>query len=355
MNLYGIIRKDEGLIIVISIGESHQYLPVIGQLGRNISKTDNFEVMATVNGADTKFYYYHGQWTEAHTIIVDLDDTFIRTPFQDNHKKRLRESTVAVIGVGSGGSRMVVGLARDGVGSFRLVDPDIVAIQNISRHECTLLDLERFKVEAVKERILSVNPLAKVEVFPVDIFKENLKAKNQVFNGANLVIASTDTKLVQMRINSECWKRKIPSLYTGCYDEARAGEILYVIPGETTVCYECLRGGTNQQVKTRKYDYSRARNVQEYRGEPGLNAAINLISDVAEQYAIAMLLRKEECEIARLIDPKKNLLFIGGALGEGFYYLKDTNCFKKPFDFVVPVIKEPWRECGTCQINRGKA
>jgi hypothetical protein len=94
---------------------------------------------------------------------------------------------------------------------------------------------------------------------------------------------------------------------------------------------------------TNKYDYSNAQSSEEYEGEPGLNAAMNLITDVIKQYAIALLLRKEDCEIAEMIDPEQNLLLIGRVLGKGFYF------FKKSFHFIQPKLKGPWKNCGTCQ------
>jgi len=352
LNLYGLVRKGEGLAYVLDIGTKHDYLPVIGQIKSDCLMPDGYDLFGFLKDNDSVFYYKeNGQWIMIEKIVMDLDDAYKRTPFPASLMEKLKEAVIVIFGLGSGGSRLAVGLTRDGVSQFRLVDPDTFAIENVSRHECDLLDIGRDKVEAVKERILMVDPLAKIETFPFDIFGENEAIKEKVFDKANLVIASTDRTKVQLKINSECWKRKIPALFTGCYDEARAGEVFYVIPGETAVCYECLRGGTKQQEKPRQYDYSQARDSEKYKGEPGLNAAINFISDVAEQYAVALLLRKENCEMARLIDPKRNLLFIGGALGKGFYYLKDSCCFGRPFDFVFPVLKGPWKDCGTCQVK----
>jgi len=353
LNLYGFIRRNEGLAYVLSIGKKNQFLPVIGKVKSNCLIPDGYDLSGTFKDGEIVFHYRENdQWLKAEKDIVDLSDSFKRTPFPQHLMEVLKRSLVVLFGLGSVGSRIALGLARSGIMNFRLIDPDVFAIENASRHECDLLDLGRFKVEAIKERILRVNPLAKVEVFPFDILEKRETVRKKTFINAHLVIATTDRKAVQLRVNYECYKRNLPALFAGCYDEARAGEILYVIPGETVICYECLRGGTKQQEKPREYDYSRARDSQDYEGEPGLNGAINLVSDVAEQYAIAMLLRKEDCEMAKLIDPKRNLLFIGGALGKGFCYLKDTYCFKKPFEFVFPVIKEPWKECGTCQITR---
>lgn len=237
---------------------------------------------------------------------------------------------------------MAIGLARSGVEKFRLIDPDRLSVENISRHECDLTDLGRFKVDAIKDRILRINPFANVETYNYDVL-DKIHILKKIFDGASLVIGATDRQSAQLMINKECWNYGVPALFGGCYDEARGGEILFVIPGKTKVCLECLYGAFKRPKKLGKIDYSTAKGPEDYTGEPGLNAAINLVTDVAQQYAIALLLRNEDCAMAKLIDPKRNLLLIGGALGAGYYV------FKTPFHFIAPPFKGPWEKCSTCQ------
>jgi molybdopterin/thiamine biosynthesis adenylyltransferase len=187
-----------------------------------------------------------------------------------------------------------------------------------------------------------VNPLANVETFAFDVF-ENPSTLETVFNNANLVIGATDQSSVQLKINHESYQRKITTLFGGCYEQAKGGELMYIIPGKTHACLECLESGRTKPEKLGKLDYSNATGPEDYKGEPGLHAAINFITDVAEQYAIALLLRNENCEMAKLIIPERNLLFIGGALGKGYYL------FERPFHFIIPILKGPWKKCGTCQ------
>ena len=77
----------------------------------------------------------------------------------------LKNSKVAIFGVGGVGSFAVEGLARAGVGNFLLVDSDVVSVSNINRQ--IIADYEsvgKFKVEVAKNRILKINPKAKVEI-----------------------------------------------------------------------------------------------------------------------------------------------------------------------------------------------
>ena len=77
---------------------------------------------------------------------------------------RLRNATVAVFGVGGVGSFTVEALARSGVGGLALFDDDKVCLTNINRQLIATHDtVGRSKVEAAKERILSINPQCYVE------------------------------------------------------------------------------------------------------------------------------------------------------------------------------------------------
>jgi tRNA A37 threonylcarbamoyladenosine dehydratase len=77
--------------------------------------------------------------------------------------ERLRASTVAVFGLGGVGSFVVEALARSGIGSFVLVDPDIVSLTNINRQIIALHStIGRPKAIIMQERILDINPNAVV-------------------------------------------------------------------------------------------------------------------------------------------------------------------------------------------------
>lgn len=83
----------------------------------------------------------------------------------EKNVKKLANSTVAIFGCGGVGSYAVEGLARAGIGSFVLIDNDIVDITNINRQLIAdTTTIGKDKVEVEKERILKINPNAKVEI-----------------------------------------------------------------------------------------------------------------------------------------------------------------------------------------------
>jgi tRNA A37 threonylcarbamoyladenosine dehydratase len=79
---------------------------------------------------------------------------------------RLQASRVAIFGLGGVGSWATEALARAGVGSFLLVDDDSVCVTNINRQLIALWStVGRPKVEVMRERILAINPEARVDAF----------------------------------------------------------------------------------------------------------------------------------------------------------------------------------------------
>ena len=92
-------------------------------------------------------------------------------------QKKLKDSVVAVFGVGGVGSHCIEALARSGVGSLILVDPDRVSLTNINRQSIAYHStLDRYKTQVMRERILDIHPWAVVETREVFVLPENLEA-----------------------------------------------------------------------------------------------------------------------------------------------------------------------------------
>ena len=78
---------------------------------------------------------------------------------------KLKNSTVAVFGVGGVGGYVAEGLARSGVGHIVLVDKDVVSLTNLNRQIIALQStIGMQKTEIMKKRILDINPNAVVEI-----------------------------------------------------------------------------------------------------------------------------------------------------------------------------------------------
>ena len=80
--------------------------------------------------------------------------------------EKLKNSKVAVFGIGGVGSFVVEGLARAGVGHIVIVDYDKVDESNINRQiEALHSTIGKYKIDVMKERILEINPNANVETY----------------------------------------------------------------------------------------------------------------------------------------------------------------------------------------------
>ncbi|MBD9477389.1 ThiF family adenylyltransferase [Pseudoxanthomonas sp. PXM02] len=75
---------------------------------------------------------------------------------------QLADRTVAILGCGSVGSKIAAMLARAGVSNFVLIDDDILAADNLVRHELDWRDVGQHKAQALSNRIRRIHPDVKV-------------------------------------------------------------------------------------------------------------------------------------------------------------------------------------------------
>ena len=111
----------------------------------------------------------------------------------------LARSRVAVFGVGGVGGYVCEALARSGVGAFDLIDNDTVALSNLNRQIIATLDTVGMpKVEAMKRRMLSVNPEVKVNARQCFFLPEN--ADEFDFAACDYVVDAVDTVAAKLAL-----------------------------------------------------------------------------------------------------------------------------------------------------------
>lgn len=106
-----------------------------------------------------------------------MSEQFIRSQklIGEEAINKLAHSTVAVFGVGGVGSFVVEALVRGGVGRLILVDDDTIVTSNLNRQiHATQKTIGLPKVEVMKDRILSINPLAEVITIQRFVLTDNL-------------------------------------------------------------------------------------------------------------------------------------------------------------------------------------
>lgn len=211
----------------------------------------------------------------------------------------LLDKKVAVIGLGTGGSKVAVELAKCGVGTLTLIDYDRIEAHNISRHICGIYDIGRLKTYAVKDAILQHNPLAQVEIYNMDVSK-SLMEFERIVSTCDLVIAATGSPAINNLTNEICIKHNIPAIYAAAWEKARAGYVMRVIPRQTA-CFNCVHEILLKTAppldQERVIDYSIITDPNELRAEPGLSIDASLIALLQAKMALLTLVRDKDTDL----------------------------------------------------------
>lgn len=130
-----------------------------------------------------------------------MRECFSRTAmlFGEDGVEKLCNSRIAVFGVGGVGSYAVEALVRSGIGEIDLIDSDRVAESNINRQLiATSKTVGEFKVDVAKKRAEEINPLIKVNTYPVFFMPEN--ADDFDFSKYDYVIDAIDTVTAKLEL-----------------------------------------------------------------------------------------------------------------------------------------------------------
>lgn len=150
--------------------------------------------------------------------------------------ERLKQSRIAIFGVGGVGGYVAEALARSGVGTLDLVDNDTVNLTNLNRQLYALHStIGKPKVEVAKERILDINPEAVVNIYPVFYLPET--AAQFDFTQYDYVVDAIDTVTGKLCLVEQAVKDKIPvisSMGAGNKLDATAFRVADIY--ETEIC-----------------------------------------------------------------------------------------------------------------------
>lgn len=122
--------------------------------------------------------------------------------------KRLQNAKVAVFGIGGVGSFVVEGLVRAGIGNFILIDDDKICLTNLNRQLIsTRKTVGKQKVEVAKERILEINPDAKVEIHQEFFMPDSDEILDET---VDYVVDAVDTVTAKIELVVRANKLNIP-------------------------------------------------------------------------------------------------------------------------------------------------
>jgi len=208
----------------------------------------------------------------------------------------LLDSTAIISGCGSVGSLVALELARAGVGRFLLIDNDVLAYQNICRHQCGISDVGKYKVDALRDRISNVNPKAHVHC-QHDIIERVAKDVFDTFcTTPCLIVGCADNRDGDLYANKISCLYGVPFVSIGLWERAFAGELFWSIPGETA-CYNCVFGGLTEdvvsfRVSANRRVYTNEPEMQVMAFEPGISMDITFVTIIGAKLALDLMSRQ---------------------------------------------------------------
>ena len=134
-----------------------------------------------------------------------MDNRFERTAllFGENAINTLTSKKIAVFGVGGVGGYVCEALVRSGIGSFDLFDNDKVCLSNLNRQIIALEStVGMYKTEAMKNRMLDINPNVTVNCHNVFYLPEN--ADDFDLSQYDYVIDAIDTVSAKIELAKRC-------------------------------------------------------------------------------------------------------------------------------------------------------
>ncbi|MCS6993539.1 MAG: molybdopterin-synthase adenylyltransferase MoeB [Anaerolineales bacterium] len=152
-----------------------------------------------------------------------------------NGQRKLKESSVLVIGTGGLGSPVSLYLAAAGVGRIGLVDYDVVDSTNLQRqvvHGTSTVG--KLKVESARARLLDLNPMIQVDVYNVPFTSANAL---EIAAPYDVIVDGTDNFPTRYLSNDVAVFLGKPNVYGSIFRFDGQASVFYAQKGP---CYRCL-------------------------------------------------------------------------------------------------------------------
>lgn len=226
----------------------------------------------------------------------------------DEHERRpadhagLTDKKVAIVGLGSVGSKVAVSLARSGVGSFVLVDDDVLLPENLVRQQLDWLSVGFSKAEATRGAIHLVAPGAQVSVRVQRLAGQENAASNtaalEAIAACDVVIDATADAHVFAPLGAICRRRKRCLLWGEVFAGGIGGLMARSVPGRDADAL-AVRDAINGYLATLpEAPFVAARGYDDVpgNGEPlvASDAAVSQLAASLTQFALDALVDRDQ-------------------------------------------------------------
>lgn len=160
--------------------------------------------------------------------------------------ERIRDLTIAVIGVGGVGSVSAEMLTRCGIGRLILFDYDNVELANMNRLFFRPDQTGQSKVAAAARTLRAINPDVLIETHAYDVtsvdhfdeFLSTLRGDTDKRGRVDLILSCVDNFAARNTVNAACNELGLPWLESGVSEDAVSGHVQLLVPGELA-CFAC--------------------------------------------------------------------------------------------------------------------
>ena len=181
-------------------------------------------------------------------------------------------------------------------------------IQNICRHQLGWKDVGRYKVDAVKDAILNINPNAIVEVFHgylqklPEVFVENV----------DMIVGTGDNREANAFGNDLAAACNVPFVNTGCWERAHAGEVFYWRPDSSAPTYrEAFSNLISEERSVSHANYFADEGDERVLNfEPGVSSDIEFVTLIAVKLIYDLLNAGNDEYTPRVLDYLKNYTLV---------------------------------------------
>lgn len=152
-------------------------------------------------------------------------------------QKHLSASSVIILGAGALGTVTANNLTRAGIGRIKIVDRDLVELNNLQRqilYDEADVRKRLPKAIAAVEKLKKINSSIKLEAEVLDIQPHNTE---KLIDGFDLVLDALDNMETRFLVNDACVKKNIPWIYAAVLGSF--GMTMNIMPGKTA-CLTCM-------------------------------------------------------------------------------------------------------------------
>ena len=150
-------------------------------------------------------------------------------------QRKLKASSVLMIGTGGLGAPVGMYLAAAGVGRIGIVDFDVVEESNLQRQIIHgTKDLGRRKIESARDRLRDINPHIEIETHESQLTSHNAM---RLFKNYDIIVDGTDNFPTRYLVNDACVLSGKPNVYGSIFRFEGQASVFWAEKG---ACYRCL-------------------------------------------------------------------------------------------------------------------